>query len=349
MSSKYVQSIENIKSKTLICPLICRWKRDDSGRFFPQLVGGERRYRAIDYLYNKNELVADPSEFKLNKDGKWKREYIPAQEAYNKIVCQIHMADDDLEALELSWAENKNRIDLTDGHEVAEVIRLRKHGADDDRILKILQRDEKWLCQTDSLIQSLDEDTLNDLVESKINRASALELLSIDDLDLRSKVREKANEVALENSLKKQKAIDPKINKAINRIEEAEVKLYDSESSGDFESVEEIKIELDSAKEDFKKAVDKKDSIKPIVKPKQVKQAVEEITGESNVPKVLSSKKIQTCIDYLDSVIDNSGECKLYKYTVDVSYLQLVKDILQNNVMSNDEEIGLTIMDHFAE
>jgi ParB-like chromosome segregation protein Spo0J len=56
---------ESIKKHTLLSPLICRWAQDGEG-YYPQLVGGERRYRALSYLRTKKELVNDPNNVRMN-------------------------------------------------------------------------------------------------------------------------------------------------------------------------------------------------------------------------------------------------------------------------------------------
>ena len=55
-----------------------------------------------------------------------------ADVAYEFVVCQIFECDSDLDAAILSWAENKNRVDLNEGHEIAALMELRKHSATDD-------------------------------------------------------------------------------------------------------------------------------------------------------------------------------------------------------------------------
>ena len=188
---------ESIKNKTLLNPLVCRWVEID-GQYVPQLVGGDRRYRAIEFLIRKKEIVTDPRSAKMDDKGQWQYSKCSADIAYETIPCQIFAVNSDLDALALSWAENKSRIELSEGHEVAEVIKLRKFDASDERILEILQRDAKWLAETDDLIATLDEDTLSDLLESRIDRASAIELSAIQNIDLRTKIREAANEASQE-------------------------------------------------------------------------------------------------------------------------------------------------------
>ncbi len=50
---------ESIKAHTLLTPLICRWI-ERNGKKHPQLVGGDRRYRALHYLISKKENVLEP-------------------------------------------------------------------------------------------------------------------------------------------------------------------------------------------------------------------------------------------------------------------------------------------------
>jgi hypothetical protein len=176
---------ENIKHRTLLTPLICRWI-GGSGNAHPQLVGGDRRYRALDYLISKKEMVVDPRESKFGETTS-EREMVSADIAYEYVVCQIFSCSSDLEAATLAWAENKNRINLTDGHEVAAVREFRLYGATDDQILETLQQDSKWLHETDELLEKIDEDTLSQLCEDKIKRSVAIQLLKIDDLEKRSK------------------------------------------------------------------------------------------------------------------------------------------------------------------
>ena len=173
---------ESIKSKTLLNHLVCRWVEVD-GQYVPQLVGGDRRYRAIEFLIRKKEIVTDPRSAKMDDKGQWQYSKCSADIAYETIPCQVFAVNSDLDALALSWAENKSRIELSEGHEVAEVIKLRKFDASDERILEILQQDPKWLAETDELIASLDEESLADLLEARIDRASAIELSAIKNID----------------------------------------------------------------------------------------------------------------------------------------------------------------------
>ena len=179
---------QSIKKNTLLNPLVCRWVKQGD-ELAPMVIGGDRRYRCLEYLIRKKEEVADPRAL-TNEDGFCNFSTAAADKAYEFVACQVFAVNDDLEALALSWAENKSRINLTDGHEVAEVIKLRDSHATDAQIMSVLQRDSRWLASTDRLIASLDAITLADLMEGRLDRDSAERLAAIGDLSVRSQVRD---------------------------------------------------------------------------------------------------------------------------------------------------------------
>lgn len=352
---------ESIKVKTLLNPLVCRWvKKDGVNR--PQLVGGDRRYRAVDFLIRKKEIVTDPRSLHLNDDGEWTYKQVSADEAYATIPCQIFAVANDLDALALSWAENKGRIDLTEGHEVAEVIKLRKFGASDDKILEILQREEKWLAETDRLIAELDHETLADLIESRMTRACAAELCAINDVELRTKIRTKANEAAQETYQKKIKRYQAQIEKALDEREIAEGAVADAEFHNDEEGVAAAEAKVEEASAKVTSAVQKRDSEQPMATARNARDAASEAgvkptkprngngNGSDNGEKVrmLKSAKVEAGRDYLDKLIKNNGQCleNPPTFVADVEELKLARRILNNNVLANEEDFALTIKRH---
>lgn len=348
---------ESIKSRTLLNPLVCRWVQDGDS-YYPQLVGGDRRYRALDFLIRKKEMVTDPSSLQLNEHGEWVYTQCSADKAYATIPCQVFAVNDDLQALALAWAENKGRINLTEGHEIAEVMKLRKVGASDEKILEILQQDEKWLAESDSLIANLDTDTLADLLENRIDRESACELCSIEDEQMRSKVRIAANEASKEACDRKIKRIQKQIESALERKEIAEGSVADAEYQNDDEAAEEAKSELADAEKRVTRSVKERDETTPVTSIKDVKRAEAE-TGakppreprnEDDRPlRILSSKKIQDGVDYLDAVIANGGKCLEGTYIGGpglASALSLARKLFNNNILANEPDFGATIKRH---
>lgn len=343
---------QSIKQRTLLNPLVCRWVLDGD-QYYPQLVGGDRRYRALDFLIRKKEIVTDPGSLQLGDAGEWIYSQCSADEAYETIPCQVFAVNNDLEALALAWAENKGRINLTEGHEIAEVIKLRKVGASDEKILEILQQDEKWLAQSDSLIENLDTETLADLLENRINRESALELCNIEDESLRSKVRIAANEVSKEACDRKLKRIQRHIETALEQKEIAEGSVADAEYHQDDDAVEDAKVSLADAEKKVSRTVKERDETKPVTTAKDVKKAAI-ATGvkrddEDRPLRILSSKKIQNGVDYIDELINNNGNCLEGSFIGNPSLviaLGLARKIINNNILANEADFAATVKRH---
>jgi len=337
---------ESIKQRTLLNPLVCRWVKDGDG-FYPLVVGGDRRYRALDFLIRKKEIVTDPRSIQLNDKGEWVYSQCPADEAYLTVACQVFAVNTDLDALALSWAENKGRINLSDGHEVAEVIKLRKFHATDERILEILQEDEKWLAETDMLIGTLDVETLGDLLESRLDRASAIELSSIADLPLRSKIRVAANEAAQEACERKIKRLQRQVESALTQKEIAEGSVADAEFDGDGEASQEAQAAVTEAEKKVKRTIKERDETTPVTTVKDVRRA-EVDNGKPNDDdrplRTLSSKKISEGLEYIDAIIKNGGKClegSFFFPTLDG--LKLVRAVLNNNILANEADFAATL------
>lgn len=342
---------ESIKKRTLLNPMVCRWQQEGNS-LVPMLVGGDRRYRALDYLIKHDVEVADPRNCKYEEDGKIRQAMCSAREAYNTVVCQVFAVNDDLEALAISWAENKNRINLTDGHEVAEVIKLRKHNATDAVILEILQRDEKWLAETDRIISKADQITLDNLLENRINRSAAINLLEIPDEAKREQILSMANQLADEKHKQKKEKVDKLVEMAKSEMEEAQGQLVDCEFLDDEEGVEEAKEAIEKANQKVKKSTKKRDSLKSTTTTRDVNKAknqlAEELDLDQKMDRVLSARKIKHGIDYLKELIRDDGACQHGKFKADTNSVQLLIRILEENVLSNDADFPKTLESHFA-
>lgn len=343
---------ESITKCTLLNPLVCRWQQDGD-TFVPVLVGGDRRYRALDYLIKNNVEVVDPRKCQVKENGEIKRAYCSAREAYDNVVCQVFAVNNDLEALAISWAENKNRINLTDGHEVAEVMKLRKHHASDETILEILQRDEKWLAETERLISKLDEETLDELLEGKIDRSAAFGLLDVPDEKIRKEILNKANDLAEKKHEKKKEQVQKQLKKALDEKEEAEGRAIDLEFSEekDEESVEEAKAAIEDASKKVKKTLKNRDNLKQTTTSREINKAKAELSigSDDKLIRCLSARKIQIGIDYLEQVIEDDGVCQRGSFKADVEALKLLVAMLHDNILANDGDFALTLEKFYAD
>lgn len=326
---------ESIKNRTLMNPLICRWVQQE-GEWVPQVLGGDRRYRALDFLIRKKEMVKDPSSAKLNDQGDYEYEWRSADIVYSSVLCQVYSAKNDLDALALSYAENKVRENFTEGHDVAAVLELRKYGASDDRILDITGKDERWLKETDELIDWLDGDTLKDLVEDRIDRLAAKELAQIDNLDVRRKVLVAANEESQKVAEKQIERLRKKVSDARDEQEIAEGNLAHAEYHKDEEKIVEAKEQLQEAKNKADRRQKEKETTKPRTTRQQVRESLGTIdpgnkgTARNKNP-CLKSKDIQKYyMTVLDMIDQAEGKCDGWE--VDQFSIGLVKKIL-NGVM----------------
>lgn len=313
----------DIRDRTLMAPFICRWAEDEENTIRPQLVGGERRFRAVSKLRDDKTLVKDANSAKLNDEGDYEYDYAPADEVYDCVLCQIFSAKDDTDALALAYSENACRTNLTEGHDIAICQELRKAGASDETIMEIMHKDVKWLRDTDNLLANLDEDTLKDLIEDRIDRDSAKSLMDIEDIDVRTEVREAANAESEEDAKRRRARYQKRVAAALEEQEIAAGSVADATHQGDKKALKVAKTKLDDADTKVKRTVAERDSKKAVTKKKHIVSATKKVTGDDPTEKrALRGPKIQEhFIDYLVKIIDNDGVCLDETFQMDTDTL----------------------------
>jgi hypothetical protein len=330
---------ENIKTRTLLTPFICRWVLANEIKI-PQLVGGDRRYRAIDYLISKKEMVADPR----TPEGS----AVSADIAYEYVVCQVFDCENDLEAAALSWAENKNRVDLTEGHEISAVMELRAFDAPDDQIMEILQKDSKWLHETDELIIALknDEETLSLFCEDKIKRGAVKKLLEIDNLEERASIRSQAMQMAEVVFEEKNQKIKKQKDAILNKKSRAETKKVFAEATGNENLAEQAQKVLNRIKE-REKDIENDSPSAPLVTRKQVEKATEKNGIKDSSRKLGNAKTINSVIETIQDIIGKEGLVDFLEedFQLDIGLLELIKMVLENHALNNSSDFGETLND----
>jgi len=327
---------EDIKKRTLLTALICRWV-DHNGELRPQLVGGDRRYRALDYLIKRKEEVVDPRTQGTSK--------ATADVAYEHIVCQIFSCETDLDAAVLSWAENKNRVDLTEGHEIAAVMELRKFNVPDDRILEVLQKDSKWLKETDDLIESLDQESLNLLCEDKLKRGAAIHVAKID-VEKRPAVLKAALERSEEIHDRKIEALDKQLVSVNKKKDRAETKKVIAEGCGDKKLLERAQKVLNRSEEREKEIAEKRSKSKPIASKKMVEVACKEVGVDVDESKKAGKKSIRKVMDQIQEIIEKEGEISFLEgesIFLDVTFLELIKMVLDKHALNDSIDFAETL------
>ena len=300
---------EDIKNITMMVPLICRYIQETKSI---QLVGGDRRYRALSQLIQKHEMVRDPSCIIEGDNGKEEYAWKVADEVYKDVICQIYNAESDLDALAYSYSENACRKNLNDGHDVALLMELRKFKATDDQILSILQKNKLWLRDTDHLVKRLDSSTLNDLLEGRINRLAAIKLSEIDDVEERNEIRETANEIAESRNEQKTMRDSRRLNRATKEKQIAEVEIQLADQNDEVE-IEIAQANLDVANLKVSDAVSRQRENKNSTKGKDIDAASKVVNGEDveeSKPKALKQQIIEeNYIRYLTKVYKNDANC----------------------------------------
>lgn len=299
---------EDIKNKTLMVPLICRYVKETRSI---QLVGGDRRYRALHALIKDREIVKDASSIVEGDDG-YEYGWRSADLVYKDVVCQIYNVDNDLDALAYSYSENACRKNLSDGHDVALLMELRKYKATDDQIISILQKNKLWLRDTDNLVKKLDPNSLNDLLEGRINRLAAIKLIDIEDVEERNQIREAANEIAETRNKSKATRDQKRLNRATRKKQIAEVDLTMAEQSDDETEIELAQSNFEDASIKVSDALARQRETRNVTKGKDIEAATKVVKGDEKDKKVKSLKQDlikSNYIDYMTKVYRNDGVC----------------------------------------
>jgi uncharacterized protein YheU (UPF0270 family) len=337
---------KSIKDRGLMNPLVARWVKEDDGNYYPQLVGGERRYRAISYLISKKEMVRDTSKAKFNTTNNcFEYEDRPADLVYAEVLMQVYVAKDDLEALAYAYDENACRVNLSEGHDVAMLVQLRQAKASDEQILNILHKKVQWLRETDKLIANLDLTTLNNLIEGNIAREAAQELLKVENIDTRLECLQRAkqaSEIVWHDKIEKiQKQVE-------NCEEELELARADKAVAGISNEAEEIaqaEEVIEKAEQKLERTKKDRDTVKPVVKSKQARKAIKDVSGEEvagNVNNCLREPKIRKFYyDYLDQMIQNEGRDESLELEIPVDTLNFAFDLIKGILDGNTEVTGI--------
>jgi hypothetical protein len=233
-SKKMDELRESIARNGLENPLRLRITENDEPAL--EIIGGERRWRSISYLCDNEEIVIDP------ETGN----EVPAKEQFEWVHVRINDMDDDT-ALEMAFRPNETGETIGEGASVEVVEKLRACNYDDDRILKITGKSISWLYDTDQILD-LDEKSFAAFKNEEINRAMALRLRGVEDINLRLKKLEAVQFKALEKFVARKKLLEESIemSETVVQIGFAEQRI--AEMDGDEESANEIGDDIQDAK-----------------------------------------------------------------------------------------------------
>jgi hypothetical protein len=340
----------SIKEKTLMQPFICRWKRIGD-KVSIQMVGGERRHRAISYLIHKKELVKDPTTARLNDVLEYEYDFNSADKVYEYVVCQIYACKDDIEALSLAYTENDCRVNQGPGHDIAVVMELRRYGANDEKIMATMSKDEKWLRDTDKLIADLPADCLKSLIEDHIDREAALEILTIKEKygeETACKALEVANLASARDYKKKFDQLTSKILEAREQEEIAEGDVVDAQFHNDEEAEQEAKKTVEAAQAKVKRLASERQKTKQTTDRNQVRDGFKTVTNTTKPrPTTLRGPKIEECyIAPLQNLVGMGGRNRDHDYLAPTDALNLAIKLCRG-IMSGDADCMEIVRLHY--
>lgn len=165
----------SIQRDGLHTPLMVRAFTDETseGSVRYELVAGERRFRSLDLLCEANTPVYD-----------WRsKEMRPAREVYDTIPCEVFYNISDEEALRHAWTENDERENLSITDEIYLVERLSRRGLLQDEIAEMLGTNVTWVSQTVNFRKELPADAFDRLMNGKISRHVAVQILGYSQQD----------------------------------------------------------------------------------------------------------------------------------------------------------------------
>ena len=343
---------DSIASHGLLNPLAVRFVTDKYGREKFMVIGGERRFRAISKLIDENVLVSTGKNLCVHTDGEYCSDQLPAKIVFKTVPCQVYFCQTDQEAITIAWAENKNRKDLTDGIEIAEVKSFRRKGYKDLFITNTLQRDHKWLETTDKLLKNLDDYTLSSLMDDKITRDAAIKLLKIENVNDRKLTLNKANKEV-------QKKVSEKLEEKDQEI--FQVVEFELESARDEEwhavgeeerRVAAEKVKIAEERVEIKKAEKERTKSSPVTA-KDINKVVREpkrnhISRDDAKVKSLKDKVNNQFVQYLQKLIQDNGVDQPNDFVIDPSYFEFALRLFRDNHLAGDKDYVSTIIG-FAE
>lgn len=138
-----------------------------------QLIAGERRYRSIYKLYEDDAECYDEDSGKM----------VAASTLYENIPCKVLYNIDDQTALRIAFKENNEHKSLSISEEIALVERLTVMGMKQEEISDLLGTNVTWVSQTANFRSELPEGAFDKLMDGKLSRHVAVQILSFRPSD----------------------------------------------------------------------------------------------------------------------------------------------------------------------
>ncbi len=256
---------------------------------------GERRWRCINRLIEKNEKVWSA------KDNA----FMPAREVYARVLCRVTPMTEE-EAFQRACAVSETAVKWGDGAQARLVKVLYDNGKKDDEICKLLNKSKQWLAETYSL-NELDEFCFSFLLQGKINRKVALDLVKIKDEKTRQRWLKDAWKDAVEQHERLQAKTEKALDRAVADEELAEAEVEEARLNGASpETIAELeKAAVDASEKTKRRKETKAASAKPMVKGKGLRRA-----SGGALSNALRAPKIKKKLEAVQDMIEKNDTSK---------------------------------------
>lgn len=321
----------DIKDDGLMCPLICRWVIvEESLRI--QVLDGERRWRSINRQIEKNERVWS------RKDQQW----LPAKNVHSKIPCRV-IAGNDKEALKVAFMVSDRSVAWGEGATAKLIKKLRDCKCSDKEILELTKKSTQWLKEQDDICD-LDDLTFSYLIDGKINRALALRLSKIENVERRQYWLHASYDDAVATHQEELSKADGALAKAEQKEELADAVLAEARESGDQEAIAEAKETLEEMQEKTQlRRRQRSEASRPRAKNKNLRNAAAKVgrdEDDDEVAQPLRPGRIRKEVEILNKLIKDGGKDADNKPVADVALLEALRYCYEHNVLGGEEDIS---------
>lgn len=297
---------------------LCGFWTEKDGKVKAKVNDGERRWRCVDRMRAKDEKVWSPSA----------QQFMSAKDVYAKIPIKIKPMSQE-EALMRACAVSETAIKWGDAAMARLIKALYAKGKSDDAVCKLVNKGPQWVAETYSL-NDLDDVCFSYLLNSKINRTVAKQLLKIADVTDRQRICADAFKDAVANHAadvdEAENAVEKAVEKAEDKEELARAELAEAKLNGaDAEIIEKLEQKIVEAGEKIKtKKRNKAASAKPMAKTKNLRN----VTGGS---KSMTAAKMSKQLSRVKDLIDKNDETN-----APIATLKVVQVVLSALLQGDD-------------
>lgn len=218
-----------------------------------ELVAGERRYRSLMWLCDNDEECYDADS----------KSMVPASQLYGNLdpkYCRTYWNITDQQALKIAFQENNEHKSLTTAEEISLVERLVNCDMRQDEIADTLGTNVTWVSQTTNFRKELPADAFSKLIDGKMKRHVAVQILSFKSDD-RARLYQEAVEREEAERLLAMDKVQDQIEQAEDEQDIAQTQQNSAARKGNKGLAKKAQKKAEAAEKKLLKAKEKKEKV----------------------------------------------------------------------------------------